>query len=156
MFASIILWFVFLACGRDCQLPQSIPLSPKIFGAFLTMKKMVCRAVSPLLPKLGCPLPILGGETALNFYLFHIMSLMCLFLSASISNPLSHTDADMSKGTLKSRSLKWSRLETFYEGGDYGFFVLFWVRGFWFFFFFVLIGVIFWLLLEALFVCVCV
>ncbi|KAI1242112.1 hypothetical protein IHE44_0005629 [Lamprotornis superbus] len=64
----------------------------RVFGAFLGMKKVVCKATSPFPPKLGCHLPILGGEPALNFYLFHIISLICM---ASISNPLSHADAEL-------------------------------------------------------------
>lgn len=51
---------------------------------FLSIKKVICRAISLLHPKLGCHIPVLGGETALNFHLFHITSLSCLFLSWSV------------------------------------------------------------------------
>lgn len=74
-------------------------------------------------------------------------------IMASISNPLSHTDAEVSKGTLKSGSLKWSRLKTFYEWRDCKFlFVLFQV-GVFGGVFLVLVGVIFQLFLEVFCVC---
>lgn len=157
MFASIMLWFVSLACGGDCQLPQSIPLSPrKNAWGFSWHEIGGLRSHLTTPSQIRVPFTCVRWWNCLEFppssYYF---PQLLVPIMVNISNALSHTGAQLSKSTLKSWSLKWSRLKAFYEGGDCGvLFVLFQVRVF---------GVFFWFWLRWFFsccwrfcVCVCV
>lgn len=133
MFASIMLWFVSLACGGDCQLPQSILVSPfKIIWCFSWHEKGGLYSHFTTLSQIRVPMTCIWWWNCLEFPPFsYYFPQLLVPIMASISNPLSHTDAEVSKGTLKSGSLKWSRLKTFYEWRDCRFlFVFFQVGGF--------------------------
>lgn len=108
----------------------------RILGAFLGMKRVVSRSISPFPPKLRCDLPVFSSMVKLPW----ISTFSSLFPPllvpnpASVSNSLSCADAEVSNTTLKPRTSKWSRCKTFLCVGFFGFF----------FFFFL-----------SLFVCVC-
>lgn len=83
-----------LACGGTVSFHRAYCCHHvRIFGAFLGMKKVVCRAISPLTPKLGCHLPVFTSVVKLPWistFFICLPSAACSYQGQYFKSSFSH------------------------------------------------------------------